>query len=358
MACELKLAVPSALAGAIIGRGGSTLRDLKASSGVQNIQLSQRPDANERRSVMLTGDAHSVKIAFARVARLLRSEASLASDTPWKVRLIVPRAVVVGSGGERISALRKETAASINIEKPSAEVPASKERMITCEGQLPATEKAVDAIVDLLASREHERHAAFLSQWAFSTAYNDHFETPERAYRDILPLLQVVAKQSATPPAEIDALSLLRVYDPYYCQGRVRTLLSALGCTPERILNCNRDFYADIAQKAIPPHDILMTNPPYSGDHKQRLLDFLCSRTAPVPFLLLLPAWVATTDYWRNFVAQQAAGRQSHWSSQACAALVPPAGKDEARFDVEKLAGVFYLSPTERYHYAHPEFTG
>ena len=45
----------------------------------------------------------------------------------------------------------------------------------------------------------------------------------------------------------------------------------ALGVRRERVLNRNRDFYADIATGQLPQqYDVLLTNPPYSGDHKQR----------------------------------------------------------------------------------------
>ena len=77
------------------------------------------------------------------------------------------------------------------------------------------------------------------------TDYNDHFETPPRAYADVLPLLrrralevaskkdEAAAASAAKGPADADAnadadadadtdadacLRELVVYDPYYCQ--------------------------------------------------------------------------------------------------------------------------------------------
>ena len=59
------------------------------------------------------------------------------------------------------------------------------------------------------------RHEATLSQeWPFETHFNDHFETPARAYRDIKPVLRVVART-----CDIETAAL-RVYDPYYCRGK------------------------------------------------------------------------------------------------------------------------------------------
>jgi hypothetical protein len=44
----------------------------------------------------------------------------------------------------------------------------------------------------------------------------------------------------------------------------------------------------------------LVTNPPYSGEHKVRLLNFLGSRPDK-PFALLLPVYTATKSYWKEF---------------------------------------------------------
>lgn len=112
---------------------------------------------------------------------------------------------------------------------------------------------------------------------------------------------------------------------------------------------------------------MLVTNPPYSGEHKVNLLKFLAAYTnastssttsanakAPnattttsstsaadahlcsdashntLPFALLLPVYVATKSYWKDFVQQQhCAGREA-----------------------------FYILPPDYYEYSHPEGTG
>lgn len=120
-----------------------------------------------------------------------------------------------------------------------------------------------------------------------------------------------------------------------------------------------------------------MTNPPYSGEHKVNLLKFLAAHTArtstsdsarsrddgtsskacatfstgssdtrmdssnktcdkssievsTLPFALLLPVYVATKSYWKDFVQQQHS-----------------IGKD-----------AFYILPPDYYEYSHPEGTG
>ena len=40
----------------------------------------------------------------------------------------------------------------------------------------------------------------------------------------------------------------------------------------ESVYNRNEDFYAAIEAGHTPEHDVLVTNPPYSGEHKRRLL--------------------------------------------------------------------------------------
>lgn len=112
----------------------------------------------------------------------------------------------------------------------------------------------------------------------------------------------------------------------------------------------------------IAEYDILVTNPPYSGEHKVNLLKFLAAHTnkastnvktstttnttsantpiqasnsdtaevSTLPFALLLPVYVATKSYWKDFVQQQKS-----------------IGMD-----------AFYILPPDYYEYSHPEGTG
>jgi hypothetical protein len=151
----------------------------------------------------------------------------------------------------------------------------------------------------------------------FPTDYNDHFETPRVAYSDAAPILDAINAHlhGATAPR-----SSLALYDPYYCAGAARSHLHALGFT--NLTHAPRDFYKDVAAGAVPAHDVLITNPPYSDDHKQRCLDFVQGGNAGRPFLLLMPAYVACKAYCR--------GR----------------------------TGLRFLVPHAPYAYTHPEGTG
>lgn len=82
-----------------------------------------------------------------------------------------------------------------------------------------------------------------------------------------------------------------------------------------------------ISLRSTPPHripdfDVLVTNPPYSGDHLERCLSFAarCGK----PFALLLPNYVYNKNYYRSAVR-------------------------------EDLTRPFYLIPKQRYTYTVPD---
>jgi hypothetical protein len=78
--------------------------------------------------------------------------------------------------------------------------------------------------------------------------------------------------------------------------------LGALGFG--RVHNRNDDFYAADAAGALPAHDVLLTNPPYSADHPERLLQF-CGRNGK-PWLALQPSWVCAKEYYEDATAAEA----------------------------------------------------
>ena len=128
-------------------------------------------------------------------------------------------------------------------------------------------------------------------RYAFQVDDTDHCETPFDAYQDVLELLDQVAKSLGKNRSN------LSIYDPYYCDGGVTKRLASLGFANVR--NVNRDFYDDIANGLTPPYDILVTNPPYSGVHIEKLLHFCCDNRTK-PFLLLMPHFVYTKDYYHK----------------------------------------------------------
>jgi hypothetical protein len=92
-------------------------------------------------------------------------------------------------------------------------------------------------------------------QFPFETDSDDHCESPLEAYNDIAPLLQLCSGSNG-----------VSIYDPYYCDGTVVKNLNTLGF-PD-VYNRKEDCYNVWASsKSYPSFNVLVTNPPYSGDH-------------------------------------------------------------------------------------------
>jgi hypothetical protein len=107
------------------------------------------------------------------------------------------------------------------------------------------------------------------------------------------------------------------IYNPYYCTGRAATLLNdVFQCTqistPIQIQHKKRDFYRDIRKNTVPQYDILVTNPPYSGDHKERCLDFAVGQLKRYgrPFFVLMPNYVAIKEYFRKTVLESSGSKK------------------------------------------------
>ena len=114
----------------------------------------------------------------------------------------------------------------------------------------------------------------------FQADYNDHFETPKQSYADILPLLDSIGRTLSLTRAN------LILYDPFYCDGLAKIQLQSLGF--KQVQHEKRDFYRDIRDKTVPRHHIMITNPPYSDDHKERIVKYCVKglRTHHIPFFM------------------------------------------------------------------------
>ncbi|CAB1111061.1 unnamed protein product [Ectocarpus sp. CCAP 1310/34] len=156
-------------------------------------------------------------------------------------------------------------------------------------------------------------------EYPFEVEECDHCETSERAYSDISPLLSALAAELGKPPQD------LVIYDPYYCQGSTVGRLASLGFP--RVHNRKEDFYEVIKNGNIPEHDVVVTNPPFSGEHVPKILEF-CARQGAKPWFLLLPNYVYLKDYY-----EPSLGRCS--------------GQGATR--------PFYLTPPKRYMYYSPQ---
>lgn len=148
------------------------------------------------------------------------------------------------------------------------------------EAVVAADRKRLEQIASRIVSVEHP----------FQTTEDDHCETGVDAYKDIAPIIKMICNRIQKTEATI------RIYDPYFCTGSVVNHLKDIGF--ENVYNKCEDFYAQIAENRIPPHDVVVTNPPYSGDHVEKLLKWC--RSNGKPFFLLMPNYFCKKPYYET----------------------------------------------------------
>ena len=154
---------------------------------------------------------------------------------------------------------------------------------------------------------------AAAEDFPYPTEEDDHCESPFEAYQTIAPLLKRLEQNKTSKE--------FTIYDPYYCNGAVRENLKQLGF--ENVYNKKEDCYEQWKSSSSSAGQVIVTNPPYSGDHIQNLMQFVTSsKHQNKPFFLLLPNWVVKKDYY-----------------QSCTANIQP----------------FYLVPHKRYVYVPPK---
>ena len=127
-------------------------------------------------------------------------------------------------------------------------------------------------------------------QYPYPVVDDDHCESPAEAYQDISSFLVAVANQLGKSP------DTLRIFDPYFCEGNMKERLASIGFPV--VHNEKKDFYELIRTNTLPEFDVLVTNPPYSGNHMERLLSFCTSELCRKPWFLLMPNYVYTKDYY------------------------------------------------------------
>ena len=95
----------------------------------------------------------------------------------------------------------------------------------------------------------------------FPTEADDHCESPLHAYEHVVTILKALYRRNDST-----------IYDPYYCDGGVVRNLNNLGFA--NVYNVKEDCYKvwEQQEKQLPSFDILVTNPPYSGDHVSHCL--------------------------------------------------------------------------------------
>jgi len=125
--------------------------------------------------------------------------------------------------------------------------------------------------------------------YPFEIDSQDHCETPQEAHEHISLFLTYLAQEILRKDK-----SQLSIYDPFYCEGRIISNFSNLGFT--NVNHPCEDFYTVLQSGKLPDFDVIVTNPPYSGDHIERFLKFCVSTSKP--WFLLLPNFVYMKDYY------------------------------------------------------------
>lgn len=133
------------------------------------------------------------------------------------------------------------------------------------------------------------------SAYPYEADADDHCESPKEAYEHIAPILRALCTHLGKSPHE------LAIYDPYFCTGTVKDHLKELGFAS--CYNQKEDFYAVLREKRCPPFDCIVTNPPYSQDHMDKLTSFVAGLNKP--WFLLMPNFVFTKQYWQSFASRR-----------------------------------------------------
>jgi len=131
---ELKLLVPGQSAGAVIGKGGATLTQIRSTTGVdiKVLKIEEAPTFPQDRVVILRGAASARNNALDQVLRAAFSESTEGAS----LKLVVPQAVagaVIGKGGSTLKVIREQSGISPQVER---DILPTGERLICATGSL------------------------------------------------------------------------------------------------------------------------------------------------------------------------------------------------------------------------------
>lgn len=189
----------------------------------------------------------------------------------------------------------------------------------------------------------------------------DCAETSPAAYEDVAPMVRALLDSLGTPAESA------QLYDPYFCAGAVVRRLGRLGFP--NVYNRNEDFYQVQAGGRVPHHDVVVTNPPYSADHVDKLCRFLAGNRKP--FFCLVPSYVLHHPSWQQLVGGSSAlclrgttgkasapkaarPRASAAASSPSSAAASGSSSSSAAPPLRK-DGFFFIAPRRRYSYYVPK---
>eukprot|EP00041_Stephanoeca_diplocostata_P010287 m.163257 g.163257 ORF g.163257 m.163257 type:complete len:315 (-) comp18099_c0_seq2:191-1135(-) len=168
----------------------------------------------------------------------------------------------------------------------------------------------------------------------FEVDIGDHCETPLMAYRDISPVFESIRE------AIKKRKQAIQLYDPYFCRGAVVANLQQLGY--KSVYNKNVDFYKAQREGSIPPYDVLVTNPPYSGKHINKLLNFVMRSNKPS--LLLVPKYTHEEPFYDPIIDRMPRDKQPmYFVPRKRYAYVSPEGIRGREMPVTPFESVWHL---------------
>eukprot|EP00123_Amoebidium_parasiticum_P005930 comp17000_c1_seq1/m.15671 comp17000_c1_seq1/g.15671 ORF comp17000_c1_seq1/g.15671 comp17000_c1_seq1/m.15671 type:complete len:331 (-) comp17000_c1_seq1:40-1032(-) len=138
--------------GAIIGRGGATIKQFREESGTRILISEAQPHIQERVMTVM-GSVQGVGKAYSLIAKKLEEDAVAAGGPVPKIfmNLLAPYSqtgAIIGKGGEKVKEIREHSGAQVSI---SQEVlPQSTERVVTVTGSAESLGVAIGEIAACL----------------------------------------------------------------------------------------------------------------------------------------------------------------------------------------------------------------
>ncbi|CAI9734609.1 RNA-binding protein Nova-1-like isoform X2 [Octopus vulgaris] len=157
---HLKILVPSAAAGAIIGKGGETIAQVQKDAGAR-VKMSKANDhypGTSERVCLITGSVEAVRKVHTFIMEKIREkpepnpkldENKSTYERHRQVKILVPNStagMIIGKGGIYIKQIKEESGAYVQISQKSKETNLP-ERCVTVAGDVESNRRAVDMIL-------------------------------------------------------------------------------------------------------------------------------------------------------------------------------------------------------------------
>jgi predicted RNA-binding protein YlqC (UPF0109 family) len=156
MELPLRILVPTSTMGAVIGKGGVTIKQIIAETSTRIDVHRNHGQVPQEKIVSIYGSAANCSRALHKIMEIVRNEESVAksNETEVSLRILAHNAHVgrvIGKNGATINAIMKDTATRIGVSNISWNYSQFlTERVITIQGELPDQIRAEQQISDIL----------------------------------------------------------------------------------------------------------------------------------------------------------------------------------------------------------------